>query len=114
ESAPTSVATPPTQSSSQSQDPVPTNLIFSAPAAQTAKTELSAANTKMRNISLPVPPRSPNLIVGVATSKDGKLVEGAIVQVLDPTGLPARAMKTNALGQFATSTPLAPGTYRIE
>ncbi len=52
--------------------------------------------------------------MGVTTSKEGRLIEGAIVQVLDSAGVPARAMKTNALGQFATSTPLSPGTYRIE
>jgi hypothetical protein len=106
------VVTTPTKN--QPGEAMPANLIFAAPTKTVGKATLSAAETKMKSISLPVPPRAPNLIVGVATSKEGKLVEGAIVQVLDPTGLPARAMKTNALGQFATSTPLAPGTYRIE
>lgn len=93
---------------------VPNNLIFSAAPKPVVVTPQPAANTKLKSINLPVPPRSPNLIVGITTSKDGKLIEGAIVQVLDTTGVPARAMKTNALGQFATSTPLSPGTYRIE
>ena len=93
---------------------VPDNLIFSATPKPVLATPQPTANTKLKSINLPVPPRSPNLIVGITTSKDGKLIEGAIVQVLDATGVPARAMKTNALGQFATSTPLSPGTYRIE
>lgn len=93
---------------------IPTNLIFSATPKTVVKTPTTEASTTLKPISLPVPPRSPNLIVGVTTTKEGKLVEGAIVQVLDSTGVPARAMKTNALGQFATSTPLNPGTYRVE
>jgi len=93
---------------------VPNNLIFSSTPKPVVATSQSTANTKLKSINLPVPPRSPNLIVGVTTSREGKLVEGAIVQVLDVAGVPARAMKTNALGQFATSTPLSPGTYRIE
>lgn len=113
---PTSQPTPmddPTPSDVITTTPIPNNLIFSAPPKITP-TPTTAANTKLKSINLPVPPRTPNLIVGITTSKEGKLIEGAIVQVLDTTGVPARAMKTNALGQFATSTPLSPGTYRIE
>jgi hypothetical protein len=54
------------------------------------------------------------MIVGVVTDVGGKLVENAIVQIVDDTGLPARAMKTNALGQFYTATPLGVGSYQIE
>ncbi|GAB4026345.1 MAG: hypothetical protein Fur0011_1710 [Candidatus Microgenomates bacterium] len=93
---------------------IPNNLIFQSSSKPVAATPQSTVSTKLKSIKLPTPPRSPNLIVGITTGKDGKLIEGAIVQVLDTTGVPARAMKTNALGQFATSTPLSPGTYRIE
>lgn len=94
--------------------PIPHNLIFSSSSKPSSSPPPPATNTKLKSINLPIPPRSPNLIVGITTSKDGKLIEGAIVQVLDASGVPARAMKTNSLGQFATSTPLSPGTYRIE
>ncbi|KKU44328.1 MAG: Cell wall-plasma membrane linker protein [Microgenomates group bacterium GW2011_GWD1_47_13] len=80
-------------------------------------TPTPAANlvtTPPKPISLPLSPQRPNLVVGVTTDPAGKLVEGAIVQIVDATGLPARAMKTNALGQFATATPLSPGTYTVE
>ncbi len=93
---------------------VPSNIIFAATSKPASSASSSPVETKLKSINLPVPPRSPNLIVGITTSKDGKLIEGAIVQVLDASGVPARAMKTNALGQFATSTPLSPGTYRLE
>ncbi len=113
--APTAVAINPTPASAPDAGPsVPETLIFSAPPKPSAAAPQTPAATQLKSVTLPVPPRSPNLIVGVTTSPEGRLVEGAIVQVLDSTGIPARAMKTNALGQFATSTPLAPGTYRLE
>lgn len=111
---PTSVVDSKPNSERTQEAAVPNNLIFSSTPKPVAAAPQSTANTKLKSINLPVPPRSPNLIVGITTGKDGKLIEGAIVQVLDATGVPARAMKTNALGQFATSTPLSPGTYRIE
>lgn len=94
------------------QTPIPENLVFARPVATPKPTSITTI--PLKPINLPVAPKTPNLIVGVATTKDGKLLEGAIVQVLDATGTPARAMKTNVLGQFATSTPLSPGTYTIE
>lgn len=94
---------------------VPETLIFSKDTVvKQAPPKLSTDSTPLKSVSLPVAPKAPNLIVGVATASNGKLVEGAIVQIVDSTGLPARAMKTNALGQFATSTPLSPGKYIIE
>lgn len=111
---PTAAVDTKTSESKTQESAVPNNLIFSAPSRPTLVPPTSVANTKLKSVNLPVPPRNPNLIIGITTSKDGKLIEGAIVQVLDNSGIPARAMKTNALGQFATSTPLSPGTYRIE
>ncbi len=111
---PTVVVDPKTSESKTQESAVPNNLIFSSSPKPVVSAPTSVANTKLKSVNLPVPPRNPNLIVGITTSKDGKLIEGAIVQVLDSSGVPARAMKTNALGQFATSTPLSPGTYRIE
>lgn len=96
-----------------SSPPIPDKLIFSQTTTATTK-QAAPAVTKLKTIQLPVAPRSPNLIVGVTTSPEGKLLENVIVQVIDQSGIPARALKTNALGQFATSTPLNPGTYRIE
>lgn len=66
------------------------------------------------NIHLPAAPSSPNLVVGMVVDKGGKIVENAIVQIVTPDGIPARAMKTNSLGQFYTSTPLGVGTYSLE
>jgi hypothetical protein len=63
--------------------------------------------------SIPMPDRSdiPNMVVGMATSNEGKIVDGVIVEIQDKHGNPVRVIKTNALGQFKISTPLADGRY---
>lgn len=62
-------------------------------------------------IPMPDIPETPNILVGMVTDTKGKIVEGAIVEVQDKNGNPARVLKTNSLGQFKTSNPLADGTY---
>jgi len=88
------------------------NVVFTAPSVKqpTQATPISSA----KKITLPASPKLPNLITGVVVDHNDKLIENAIVQIVNSDGIPARAMKTNALGQFYTSTPLSPGTYIIE
>jgi len=86
-------------------------VIFTAP---TAPSSSSKSLPTPKHITLPASPKLPNLITGAVVDKDGKLVDNAIVQIVSADGIPARAMKTNSLGQFYTSTPLSPGTYIIE
>lgn len=88
-------------------------VVFTAPSATTT-TKFSPSLASPKKITLPASPRLPNLVSGVVVNQDGKLVENAIVQIVENGGLPARAMKTNSLGQFYTSTPLSPGSYLIE
>lgn len=64
-------------------------------------------------IPMPNRPDIPNLIVGMATSQDGKIVDGVIVEIQDEHGSPTRVIKTNSLGQFKISTPLANGRYLV-
>ncbi len=89
-----------------------TNVIFAAPSAPT--THVAPTTTAPKKITLPSPPKSPNLVTGVLVDQNDMLVENAIVQIVSSDGIPARAMKTNSLGQFYTSTPLGKGTYIIE
>ncbi|MFA4827034.1 MAG: PrgI family protein [Candidatus Shapirobacteria bacterium] len=65
--------------------------------------------------SIPMPdiPEIPNIVVGMVTDTAGKIVEGTILEILDAEGNPVRVLKTNALGQFRISTPLANGQYLI-
>ncbi|MFH1244552.1 MAG: PrgI family protein [bacterium] len=113
-SIPTS--TPPTLApvSTSTTPPItPTNtVIFTAPTIH-ADAPTVSINT-IKTISLPAAPTLPNLVTGIVVDLGGKLVENAIVQIVDQGGVPARAIKTNSLGRFFTSTPLSPGTYTIE
>lgn len=87
-------------------------IVFQAPTVNPAPPTPASAPAK--TVYLPASPKLPNLVTGLVVSASGQMVDGAIVQILDSTGVPARALKTNSLGRFFTSTPLSPGTYTIE
>lgn len=61
----------------------------------------------------PSPPTVPNTISGQVIDQEGKIVEGAILEVRDVSGRPVRALKSNRLGHFIVVTPLANGRYEI-
>ena len=67
-----------------------------------------------RTLPFPSIPTEPNMLVGMVHNKQGKILPGAIVEILDEKGNTVRAMKTNSLGQFYISSALKPGSYRIE
>lgn len=56
----------------------------------------------------------PNVVTGITRDSDNNLLPGVLVTVRDRDGVPVRALKTNRLGQFAASTPLANATYFVE
>lgn len=56
----------------------------------------------------------PNVVTGIIKDHDANFLPGVLVTVRDKEGVPLRALKTNKLGQFAASTPLANNTYIIE
>jgi hypothetical protein len=62
----------------------------------------------------PAPPEIPNTIVGQVISAEGKIVEGAILEIRDSSKKPVRAVRTNRVGHFITATPLQNGDYEIE
>ncbi len=71
----------------------------------------ATGNAVFGNIPIPDRPDTPNVIVGMATDNGGKIIDGVIVEIQDAHGNPTRVIKTNALGQFKISTPLADGRY---
>ena len=79
------------------------------------KTEKLGATGKAVFGEIPMPDKSdiPNMVVGMVTDFEGKIVEGAIVEIQDEKGNPSRVLKTNALGQFKTTSPLANGKYLV-
>jgi len=56
----------------------------------------------------------PNVVTGIIRDSDNNLLPGVLITVRDKDGVPVRALKTNRLGQFAASTPIANGTYLVE
>lgn len=62
----------------------------------------------------PSPPTVPNTVVGQVLSVDGRIVDGAILEIKDMTGKPVRAIRSNKVGHFITMTPLSDGDYSIE
>ncbi|HSA84475.1 MAG TPA: PrgI family protein [Patescibacteria group bacterium] len=63
---------------------------------------------------LPHVPDTANVIAGIVKDPRGNVLPNMLVEVKDIQGNPVRAFKTNALGQFASATPLAPGEYTVE
>lgn len=79
------------------------------------RTEKLNATGKVVFGEIPMPdiPETPNVIVGMATDNEGRIIDGIIVEIQDEHGNPSRVLKTNSLGQFKTTTPLANGRYLI-
>jgi hypothetical protein len=76
--------------------------------------QLANFNTALQtNIAIPDTPTQANLIVGVVTDAQQQPLNNAIVEILTADGFPARAVRTNVLGQFFTTTPLGNGEYVI-
>ncbi|MBI5358389.1 PrgI family protein [Candidatus Amesbacteria bacterium] len=59
-------------------------------------------------------PETANILSGLIYDNEGKIVEGAIVEIINSeTGIPVRALRSNKLGQFTIATPLSSGKYTI-
>lgn len=58
-------------------------------------------------------PDTPNVVLGIIKDPRGKILPNILVEIMDTQGIPVRAFKTNALGQFAAATPLPDGEYNV-
>ncbi|MFH1186638.1 MAG: PrgI family protein [Candidatus Levyibacteriota bacterium] len=67
-----------------------------------------------KSIGIPNAPEYPNLVTGIIKDPRSNPLPNILVEIKDYEGNPVRAFKTNALGQFASATPLVNGTYTIE
>lgn len=77
------------------------------------KTPIKKA-TFVRKGPSPLKAEAANILTGLVLTFEGKFIPGAIVSVEDENNLPVRALKSNALGQFFSATPLKNGRYQIE
>lgn len=67
-----------------------------------------------KGVGIPNAPEYPNVITGIIKDPRSNPLANILVEVKDSDGNPVRAFKTNAIGQFASATPLINGTYTIE
>lgn len=67
-----------------------------------------------RQVGLPNPPQTPNIVSGLVVDQKGEILPGVIVVIKDIYDNPVRAIKTNKLGQFSISTPLPNAIYNLE
>ncbi len=67
-----------------------------------------------KSAGFPIVPEFPNVIIGIIKDPRGNPLQNILVEVKDSQGNAVRAFKTNALGQFASATPLTNGDYTIE
>lgn len=72
------------------------------------------SQSKANKVGLLNPPTTANVITGIIMDQSGTTLPNILITVKDLRATPLRALKTNNLGQFFTSTPLANGTYVLE
>jgi len=73
----------------------------------------SIPQNMQKNAGLPTAPEFPNVVTGIIKDPRGNPLQNILVEVKDSQGNAVRAFKTNALGQFASATPLVNGEYSI-
>jgi len=89
------------------------SMATAAPAAET-KFVRSVPQTMQKSVGLPIASEFPNVITGIVKDPRGNPLSNILVEVKDEQGNAVRAFKTNALGQFASATPLSNGSFTIE
>lgn len=78
------------------------------------ETEINAKEAQFSpGASPPNPPYMPNTVVGQVLDDQGKIVEGAILEIRDTAGRPVRALRSNKVGHFIIVTALPNGQYDI-
>ncbi len=87
-------------------------IAANAPAYQ----PIAATRPVVHNTTLPFPdkPTEPNKLVGMILDQQDNPISDVIVEIVTQQGMPARAVKTNLLGQFFIATPLNNGTYTLK
>lgn len=78
------------------------------------QSEISNVQSATHDTRLPIPftPTTPNMLVGMTLTPEGKILEGTLVEIRQG-GITIRATKSNQLGQFLFAKPLEPGVIQI-
>ena len=70
------------------------------------------SNVPSSNLSIPFTPTTPNTLVGMTLTPEGKILDGCLIEI-KANGISLRATKSNQLGQFLFAKPLENGQYQI-
>lgn len=101
---------------------IPESIASSAPLQSLATPPIAAKTAPVPAANAPVVPSPqtvsapalPNVLAGIVVASGDKYIEGVTVEIIDSaTGIPARALRTNRLGQFQIAIPLANGSYVV-
>lgn len=100
------------QKGMQTKSPVFSPSIATEAPTQT-KNVRSVPQSMGNSVGLPLTPEFPNVVTGIVKDPRGNPLPNVLVEVKDDQGNAVRAFKTNALGHFASATPLVNGNYTI-
>ncbi len=64
------------------------------------------------NLPIPFTPITPNTLVGMTLTPEGKILDGCLIEIKN-NDISLRATKSNQLGQFLFAKPLENGNYQI-
>ena len=92
-------------------EPKKTETITVTPNESTTVTTVAPESSL--KAGFPQLPDTPNIVMGIIKDPRGKIIPNILVEIMDVQGIPVRAFKTNALGQFAAATPLPNGEYNV-
>lgn len=97
----------------EKQETVYSPSLAQEPVQKETKFVRSIPQTMAKGAGLPIAPEFPNIITGIVKDPRGNPLPNILVEVKDAEDNAVRAFKTNALGQFASATPLVNGRYTI-
>lgn len=101
---------PKLETKTQMQTPQPQQTNITKPANQNLPPDKNAVFST--NLPIPSTPQTPNTIVGMTLTPEGKILDGSIVEIREGN-VTVRATKSNKLGQFLFIKPLDDGIYQL-
>ena len=90
-----------------------TQAVMPSVAPDEGKNVTTVAPEASLQAGFPSLPDTPNIVMGIIKDPRGKVIPNILVEIMSQQGIPVRAFKTNALGQFAAATPLPNGEYNV-
>lgn len=103
------------QSEQQNQTPTEPKLTYNPYESMDKTAQIpNDATSPVFDSNIMPSPKTPNIISGMVKDQAGNPQQDLVILIKNNKGDPVRALKTNAVGQFSISTPLALGTYTLE